>query len=588
MLHLLCYILTAIFTVASIPAIIPLFEMLFRNGELTVPRPETIESLGEQLQMMKYNFSIWLNQHEKPDAVLIICIAIGTIFFFKNLFKYLAVYFITPVRANLIRNTREKLFSKMLDLPMSFFSNEKKGDLMARMTSDVAELEYTLLSSMESIVKDPLIILGSLIFMLYTSVNLTLFVLLLLLVTSIIIGGISRTLRKKALDAQTQFGELIALLEESLGGLRVIKVFAAENYIRQRYNRILNSHRQMLININRRRELASPLSEFMGIVIVCVLLWFGAKLVFVQQIDASTFLAFLYAFFNVIEPSKGLSSAYFNIHKGMAALDRIEKILNVDISIKDNPKAKSIQSLKNEIKFENVYFKYPNQQDWVLKNINLTINKGNTIAIVGASGSGKSTLVDLLARFYEVSNGRILIDGIDIREIKLESLRSLMGMVTQEPILFNDSIQNNVEFAADGHNKEEIWKVLDASYSTEFVLSDAKGLDANIGDRGMKLSGGQRQRLTLARALLRNPQVLILDEATSALDSTSETMIQAALDNILKDRTAIVIAHRLATIKNADKIIVMNNGELVEQGSHEELINRSGEYRNFVELQSLI
>lgn len=562
--------------------------MLFRNGELTVPRPETIESLGEQLQMMKYNFSIWLNQHEKPDAVLIICIAIGTIFFFKNLFKYLAVYFITPVRANLIRNTREKLFSKMLDLPMSFFSNEKKGDLMARMTSDVAELEYTLLSSMESIVKDPLIILGSLIFMLYTSVNLTLFVLLLLLVTSIIIGGISRTLRKKALDAQTQFGELIALLEESLGGLRVIKVFAAENYIRQRYNRILNSHRQMLININRRRELASPLSEFMGIVIVCVLLWFGAKLVFVQQIDASTFLAFLYAFFNVIEPSKGLSSAYFNIHKGMAALDRIEKILNVDISIKDNPKAKSIQSLKNEIKFENVYFKYPNQQDWVLKNINLTINKGNTIAIVGASGSGKSTLVDLLARFYEVSNGRILIDGIDIREIKLESLRSLMGMVTQEPILFNDSIQNNVEFAADGHNKEEIWKVLDASYSTEFVLSDAKGLDANIGDRGMKLSGGQRQRLTLARALLRNPQVLILDEATSALDSTSETMIQAALDNILKDRTAIVIAHRLATIKNADKIIVMNNGELVEQGSHEELINRSGEYRNFVELQSLI
>lgn len=587
-LHFIFYILTAIFTVASIPAIIPLFEMLFLDGEIKLSQPVEINSLGDYFKLAKYQFSVWLNQHDKADAVLIICISIGMIFLFKNLFKYLAVYFITPVRANLIRDTRSKLFNKMLDLPLSFFSEERKGDLIARMTTDVAELEFTLLMSMESLVKDPLIIIGSLIFMLYTSAKLTFFVLLLLLVTSLIIGGISRTLRKRSLNAQQEFGDLISLLEESLGGLRVIKVFASEKYVKSRYNRILNKYKNMLVNINRRRELASPLSEFMGIAIVCLLLWFGAKQVFAKQMDASTFLAFLYAFFNVIEPSKGLSAAYFNIHKGMAALQRIDQILKVNVEIKDTSDSISKNSFDAEIEFRNVGFSYPRQNDLVLKNISFTIRKGETIAIVGASGSGKSTLVDLLARFHDVKEGSIFIDGVDIKKIKITDLRKLMGMVTQEPILFNDSIRHNVEFREEQSEDSEIWKVLEASYSTDFVKSEDRGLDSNIGDRGNKLSGGQRQRLTLARALLRNPQILILDEATSALDSASETMIQAAMVNILKDRTAIVIAHRLATIKNADQIFVLKEGILVEKGTHEELILKNGEYCNFVELQSLV
>lgn len=586
-LHFLCYILTAIFTVASIPAIIPLFEMLFRNGEVKVLPPEQLVSLADYFQMGKYKFAEWLNQHERADGVLIICIAIGLIFLLKNLFKYLAVYFITPVRANLIRNTRQKLFSKMMDLPLSFFSEERKGDLIARMTADVAELEFTLINSMESLVKDPLIIIGSLIFMLYTSVKLTLFVLLLLLITSLIIGGISRTLRKQSMNAQKEFGDLIALMEESLGGLRVIKVFGSERYVKTRFGQILDRYKDELVSINRRRELASPLSEFLGIVIVCILLWYGAKQVFAQQVDASTFLAFLYAFFNVIEPSKALSAAYFNIHKGMAALERINRVLVVPVEITDQNDAETLKEFTNEIRFDQVSFSYPKQTEKVLNKINFTIRKGETVAIVGASGSGKSTLVDLLARFHDVTEGGIYIDDHNLKNIRIKDIRNLMGMVTQEPILFNDSIRKNIEFSDKVYKDEELLRVLDLSYSTEFVQQEGRSLDSNIGDRGSKLSGGQRQRLTLARALLRNPQILILDEATSALDSASETIIQAAMENILKDRTAIVIAHRLSTIKNADLIIVLKDGAIVEKGKHEDLIKMNGEYCNFVELQSL-
>ncbi|HMW39777.1 MAG TPA: ABC transporter ATP-binding protein [Saprospiraceae bacterium] len=587
-LHFIFYFLTAIFTVASIPAIIPLFEMLFLEGEIKVKAPDQLHNIGDYLSQLKYEFSVWLNAHDKADAVLLICGVIGLIFLFKNFFKYLAVYFITPVRANLIRDTREKLFGKMLDLPLSYFSDERKGDLIARVTTDVAELEFTLLSSMESLVKDPLIIIGSLIFMLYTSASLTLFVLILLVVTSLIIGGISRTLKKKSLNAQQEFGDLISLLEESLGGLRVIKVFGAESYVKSRYNNILNKYRSMLININRRREMASPLSEFLGIVIVCILLWFGAKEVFAKHIEASTFLAFLYAFFNVIEPSKALSAAYFNIHKGMAALERINQVLHVENKISDTPQAKYIDTFEHEIEFNHVFFSYPNQSESAIRDVSFKINKGETIAIVGASGSGKSTLVDLLARFHDVSSGSILIDGLDLRCIKISGLRKMMGMVTQEPILFNDTIRRNIEFSAERTDDGTLNSVLDASYATEFVQNENRGLDSSIGDRGSKLSGGQRQRLTLARAILRNPQILILDEATSALDSASETAIQAALVNVLKDRTAIVIAHRLSTIKNADKILVMKDGQLLDAGTHEELLGRNAEYCNFVELQTLV
>ncbi|HRG34229.1 MAG TPA: ABC transporter ATP-binding protein [Saprospiraceae bacterium] len=587
-LHFVCYLLTAIFTVASIPAIIPLFEMLFQQG-LVVPEPPVdAGGIAGLISQLKYDFAKWLSTKDKSQAVFIVCICIGSVFFLKNLFRYLAIYFMTPVRAAMVKDTRSRLFAKMMDLPMSFFSEERKGDLIARMTADVHEVEWTLLATFESWVKDPLIILGSIAFMLYTSPSLTLFVLILLLATAFIIGGISRTLKKKSLNAQEEFGDLISLQEESLGGLRVIKVFAAESYVKSRFDAILEKYKNLLININRRREMAPPLSEFLGIVIVCLLLSYGASLVFSNQIAASTFLAFLYAFFNVIEPSKMLSASYFNVQKGVAALNRINEILNLDIKIKNDDQAITKKSLDSIIEFEDVSFVYPNDPKEVLSGINLKIHKGQTIALVGASGSGKSTMVDLLARFHDVSSGSIRIDGVDIRKIEVEDLRRLMGMVTQEPILFNDSIKNNVEFGQKGNSDERIWEVLKLANAADFVAESSKSLEYNIGDRGVKLSGGQRQRLTIARAVLRNPEILILDEATSALDSASETLIQAALEELLKKRTAIVIAHRLSTIRNADLIVVLKEGRIVETGTHEELIKFNGEYSNFVSLQSLL
>ena len=587
-LHFVCYLLTAIFTVASIPAIIPLFEMLFQQGLVVPDPPVNVSGAGGLVSQLKYDFASWLSTKDKSQSVFIVCICIGSVFFLKNLFRYLAIYFMTPVRAAMVKDTRSRLFAKLMDLPMSFFSEERKGDLIARMTADVHEVEWTLLATFESWVKDPLIILGSIAFMLYTSPSLTLFVLILLMATAFIIGGISRTLKKKSLNAQEEFGDLISLQEESLGGLRVIKVFAAESYVKSRFDAILEKYKNLLININRRREMAPPLSEFLGIVIVCLLLSYGASLVFSNQIAASTFLAFLYAFFNVIEPSKMLSASYFNVQKGVAALNRINEILNLDIKIKNDDQAITKKSFESIIEFDNVSFVYPNDPKEVLSGINLKIHKGQTIALVGASGSGKSTMVDLLARFHDVSSGSIRIDGVDIRKIEVEDLRRLMGMVTQEPILFNDSIKNNVEFGQMGNSDERIWEVLKLANAADFVSESSKGLEYNIGDRGVKLSGGQRQRLTIARAVLRNPEILILDEATSALDSASETLIQAALEELLKKRTAIVIAHRLSTIRNADLIVVLKEGRIVETGTHEELIKYNGEYSNFVSLQSLL
>lgn len=473
-----------------------------------------------------------------------------------------------------------------MSLPLSYFSEERKGDLISRMTTDVQEIEFSILSTLETLVKDPLLILGSMAIMIYTSPALTLFVIMLMLFTSLVIGGISRTLRKQSNTAQHLMGDLISIQEESLGGLRVIKSFGAENYVKERFNSILNAYRNMVTKIYRRRDLSSPLSEFLGITVVCCLLWYGAKLVFANEMSGSVFLAFLYAFFNVIEPSKALSNAYFNIQKGMAAADRINQVLDAEDQITENPNALSKKQFEHELRFENVSFRYTNQSAYALKNINLLIPKGSTVAIVGSSGSGKTTLVDLIGRFYDVTEGRILIDGIDIRTIQISDLRSLMGMVNQDPILFNDTIKNNILFGKEQYNESAIWESLSAAHAEQFVTEQAGQLDYTIGDRGMKLSGGQRQRLTIARALIRDPQILILDEATSALDTASEKIIQEAMTEILEGRTAVIIAHRLSTIQRADKIIVLKEGQILEEGTHESLLKRGGEYSSFVSLQS--
>ncbi|MBK7465371.1 MAG: ABC transporter ATP-binding protein [Saprospiraceae bacterium] len=453
------------------------------------------------------------------------------------------------MKAGILRETRDKLFQKFLRLPLSYFSEERKGDLISRMTSDVSEVETTLLSTMESLVKDPLIIFGSIGFMLYTSTKLTLFVLVLLFVTAFIIGGISRSLRRKAFQAQSEFGELVSIQEETLGGIRVIKAFGSEPYIRNRFSEILDKYKNLIININRRRELAPPLSEFLGIVVVAILLWYGASLVFADQIKGASFLAFLYAFFNVIEPSKTLSATYFNIQKGMAALERIESVMQVPETIQDHPNAVHKTIIEDKIEFKNVGFTYFNNATRVLNQISFEVPKGKTIALVGSSGSGKTTLVDLLARFYDVSSGSIEIDGINIQKIQLVDLRKMIGIVTQEAILFNDTIRNNVLCGMPNEGDEKIWEALRLAYAEDFVRESSGQLDHQIGDRGVKLSGGQRQRLTIARALYRNPPIIILDEATSALDSASEKIVQQAMNKVLENRTAIVIAHRLSTIK---------------------------------------
>jgi len=583
---MISYLLTAIFTVVSIPVIIPLFEMLFQKDICIENKPAQLHSISDSIQNIKYQFSYWISGTDQKNAISIVCIIVILVFFLKNIFRYSGIYFITPVKAGILRETRDKLFQKFLRLPLSYFSEERKGDLISRMTSDVSEVETTLLSTMESLVKDPLIIFGSIGFMLYTSTKLTLFVLVLLFVTAFIIGGISRSLRRKAFQAQSEFGELVSIQEETLGGIRVIKAFGSEPYIRNRFSEILDKYKNLIININRRRELAPPLSEFLGIVVVAILLWYGASLVFADQIKGASFLAFLYAFFNVIEPSKTLSATYFNIQKGMAALERIESVMQVPETIQDHPNAVHKTIIEDKIEFKNVGFTYFNNATRVLNQISFEVPKGKTIALVGSSGSGKTTLVDLLARFYDVSSGSIEIDGINIQKIQLVDLRKMIGIVTQEAILFNDTIRNNVLCGMPNEGDEKIWEALRLAYAEDFVRESSGQLDHQIGDRGVKLSGGQRQRLTIARALYRNPPIIILDEATSALDSASEKIVQQAMNKVLENRTAIVIAHRLSTIKNADHIIVLKEGEIVERGKHDELIENQKEYYNFVQLQT--
>ncbi len=585
-LYLICYLFTAIFTVVSIPAIIPLFEMLFFQATNAVEKPQEINSVMTFIQSLKYQFSVWVNGMPKKDALTIICLLICGIFFLKNLFRYSAIYIVAPIKAGLIRDTRSELFRKFVNLPLAYFSEERKGDLIARMTADVQDVEWTLLSTLESWVKDPLIIIGSIAFMTYISLPLTLFVLVLLFITAFVIGGISRSLKRNAVLAQEEFGELISVQEESLGGIRIIKAFGSESYIIGRFERILKKYRDLVVKIHRRRELAPPLSEFLGIVIVSILLWYGASLVFSSKLEASSFLAFIYAFFNVIEPSKTLSASYFNVQKGMAALQRIQAVLKVEETIRDQDDAQPKETFDYDIEFRNVSFKYPGTQEYVLKNINLKIGKGEKIALVGSSGSGKTTLVDVLSRFHDIQEGDILIDGIALKNIKIESLRKIIGMVTQEAILFNDTIENNILFGQQ-RNKADLESAMKLSHSFEFITEEGKGLDFNIGDRGTKLSGGQRQRLTLARAIYKNAEILILDEATSALDSASEKFVQDAMDGMLKDRTAIVIAHRLSTIQKVDRIYVMSDGRIVESGNHAELLDKNGEYRKFVELQTM-
>lgn len=580
-------VLTALFTVVSIPILIPFLEILFDRREGVFDKPQIqIGDLSSLEQYFNYYLTQLIQTQGKESALTFVCTAIVIIFFLKNLFRYLSMFFMAPLRNGIVRDLRAQLFDKVLALPLSFFSEEKKGDVISRMTADVHEVQWSILNVLEAIFREPIIIAGALALMIYISPPLTLFVFALIIFTAFVIGGIGKSLRRPSGDVQNRLGALLSIIEEGLSGLRIIKGFNAEGYQETKFGKENNAYRRSLTRLLWRKDLASPLSEFLGIGTVALLLWYGSKMVFTESLEPGTFLAFIFAFYNVIEPSKSFSKAFYNIQKGIAALTRIERVLDAKNAITDQPNAKPIHTFSDKIEYQNVHFAYREEEEEVLSDINLTIKKGKVIALVGASGAGKSTIVDLLPRFYDVSKGKIRLDGRDIREYALKDLRNLMGIVSQEAILFNDTIYNNIVFGLDKVTEQDVIKAAKIANAHEFISNTEMGYHTNIGDRGNKLSGGQRQRLTIARAILKNPPILILDEATSALDSESEKLVQEALINIMKDRTSIIIAHRLSTIQHAHEIIVMRKGKIIERGTHDELVDQQGEYRKLVALQA--
>lgn len=586
-LAILCNMLMSVFVVISIPALLPFLQILFSDPNVD-PASLTVNKSATGLQQYLDTFFVYMIQtYGREKALIMVCAVLVVTFLGKNLFRYLSLYFLAPVRNGVVRDLRQKLLKKILHLPLSFFSEERKGDLMSRFAADVQEVEWSIMGVMEAMVREPIVISGSLAYMLWVSPKLAGFVFILMVFSGVIIGGIGKSLRKQSGEAQSKLGLVMSLVEETIGGLRILKGFNAENWQSDRFGKENNDYARLLTRLSRRRDLASPLSEFLGIVVASILLWYGAKLVFAFKLSGPIFITFLYAFYSILEPAKAFSNATYSIRKGMGALERLETVLDAPETIRDPEKPASLSEFKDGIEFRNVSFKYANADRAALENINLIIPKGKVVALVGASGAGKSTMADLLPRFYDPTDGQILIDGHDLRDLRLQDLRELMGIVSQEAILFNDSVRNNIAFSEGNASEEAILAAAKAANAHEFIQHLPEVYHTNIGDRGSKLSGGQRQRLTIARALLKNPPILILDEATSALDSESEKLVQAALERLLENRTALVIAHRLSTVQNADEIVVMDGGRIVERGTHDQLMQAGKVYRKLVELQAL-
>ncbi|MBK7635629.1 MAG: ABC transporter ATP-binding protein [Saprospiraceae bacterium] len=580
-LSIISNILLSVFTVVSVPLLIPFFSILFDR----VPAQPVMPSGRDFSEWLKYYMSDLILKFGKEEVLLWVCLSIVIVIFLKNLFRYSSLYFMAPLRFGIIYDLRKQMFNKFLELPLSFYSNERKGALMSSMTLDVQEVEWSILNVIEAIFKSPFIIVGSVFLMIYINAGLTLFVFILVIIAGLIIGKIVSTLKKESGEVQEMVANLSSHLEETIGGLRVIKGFNAEDYQKAKFEKENISFRNLLTKVVNRRDSASPASEFLGVSVVAVLLWYGSHLVFKNELQPDTFFAFVLAFYQVIEPAKSLASAYVSIQKGLAALDRIERIVETQNEIISKPDAIQKNTINDSIIFENVSFRYKDNTYNVLNHVSVNIAKGQIVALVGSSGAGKSTFVDLLPRFYDVTEGSIKIDNIDIRDISVTKLRELFGIVTQDAILFHDTIARNISFGGN-YSAEEIKQAAIIANAHEFIEVLPEGYNTSIGDRGLKLSGGQRQRLTIARAVLRNPPILILDEATSALDSESERLVQDALHKLMKNRTSFVVAHRLTTIQQADIILVLENGAIVQSGKHHELLQLEGPYKKFVEMQS--
>ena len=578
--------LSAIFGAFSFLLLIPSLKILFGTQELVVNKPEMDFSISSFEQIFNYYISQVIIEYSHEKALIFVGIFIIITVFLKVGFYYLGNYVIVVIRNGVVRDIRSKIYRKVLRLQLGFFSDERKGDIMARMTGDVTEVENSIMNSLDMMIKNPILILVSVAVMLYMSWSLTLFVFVMFPIAGYIIGRIGKSLKKESRKGQQKMGEILSIIEEDLSGLRIIKAFNAEKRATHRFEHENENYFHIMNQLMWRRFLAHPMSEFLGTAIIIVVLWYGGQLILNERssLDAATFIGYLVFFYNIINPAKAFSTALYSVEKGLASMERIDKILNTPSGIKEKPGAKPVTTFETNIVYEDVSFAYNSVK--VLKNISLEITKGQTIAFVGRSGSGKTTLVDLLPRFYDVSEGRITINGIDLRELKIKDLRNLIGYVNQEPILFNDSFYNNIAFGLDHASEEEVIKAARIANAHEFIMATENGYQTTIGDRGDKLSGGQKQRLSIARAVLKNPPILILDEATSSLDTESERLVQDALEKLMQNRTSLVIAHRLSTIKNADTICVLHKGQLVERGTHEDLIKADGRYTKLHNLQA--
>ena len=590
LLNIVFNIFYALFNVLSVLAFIPVLNILFGKEEKTLIKPvyKGITNIGSYAEG---NFNYFISQkiinEGEISTLLFICFLTLSLFFFKNLFRYLASYSITFLRTGVVKDLRDKLYHKIVELPIAYFTEKRKGDIIARMTSDVQEVEISILTSIETIVREPLTVVIAISIMLFMSVKLTLFVFILLPVSGFIISSISKKLKANSVKAQNETGTFLSFIEETLSGLRVIKGFNSEKIIERKFNKSTATFRSLMTSVFHRQTLASPMSEFLGSATIIAILWYGGTEVInkTSALDSSKFLGYILLFYTVLNPIKLITTSYYNIQKGEASAERIMQVLNTENSIKDKPNALVKTSFENQIEFKNISFKY--KDDYVLKDFSLTIKKGETVALVGQSGSGKSTLANLITRFYDVNKGTISIDNTDIKDITKKSLRDLMGIVTQESILFNDTVKNNIKLGTENASDKEILEASEIANANEFIQSLSEKFDTNIGDSGGTLSGGQKQRLSIARAVLKNPPIMILDEATSALDTESEQLVQIALEKMMQNRTSLVIAHRLSTIQKADTIVVMKKGKIVEQGKHDDLLTKKGEYFKLVSMQSL-
>ena len=582
-------ILSAVLNIFSFAAIIPILQIIFKT-EKAAAAPQLMAWDWDNMKEvaannMDYYVNALIADIGPTTTLLVLGLFLATMTFLKTGAYFLSSATVIPIRTGIVRDIRNQLYRKITSLPIGFFSEERKGDIIARMSGDVQEIENSIMSSLDMLFKNPILIIAYFATLLCISWQLTLFTILFVPVMGWIMGKVGRKLKRKSKEAQALWSDTMSQVEETLGGLRIIKAFCAEEKMNRRFDNTNSSYRNQILKVNTRQQMAHPMSEFLGTVMIIIVLWFGGILVLNQQVlSGPTFIYYLVILYSIINPLKDFSKAGYNIPKGLASMERVDKILLAESDIKEKENPQHISSFDHTIEFRHVSFRYGEQ--WVLRDINLTIEKGKTIALVGQSGGGKSTMVDLIPRYYDVQEGEVLIDGINVKELDIHDLRQLIGNVNQEAILFNDTFFNNISFGVDNATQQQVEEAARIANADEFIKASENGYDTNIGDRGGRLSGGQRQRVSIARAILKNPPILILDEATSALDTESERLVQDALERLMKTRTTVAIAHRLSTIKNADEICVLHEGQIVERGTHDELISKDGYYKKLHDMQS--